>query len=206
MSCVVYEPNEFEYGLSRVKGTVISDKKGEPFFIADGNLESKTLYGFPMKEGQNGYIKDLGAGFENFDLSPVKLGYLNCPKRRDATYVSRNPVRYYKQGFNNSVLRSLKFGVHYLSYALYKTVKNKYPTKESAFEQVVCGERISCAFCRDFAFTIKGAKSESILVLEYRDRRVGTAKLNQEAGAIVATLLPEYEFLKETLEESWNNV
>lgn len=205
MSCVVYEPNEFEYGLSRVKGTVIADKEGEPFFIADGNLAEKTLIGFPMKDGQNGYNKDLGVGFEHFNLSPIKLGYVNCPKRRDATYLARNPVRYYKQGTNNSVLKSLKFGVHYLSYALYKTMKNKYPTKEAAFEQVVCGERIACAFCRDFAFSLKGSKGD-VITLEYRDRRVGTAKLNKEAGAIVATLLPEYDFLKETLEESWNNV
>lgn len=206
MTSVTYSPDEFEYGLSRVKNTVILRKDGEPYYIRDGHCGKLRLHGFPMKDGHNGQSVDLGVGFEDFSLEPVRLGYINDKQRRDATYVTRTAARHYKQGLNATNIRGIKFPVKLLSFGLYRAIIGKYPSKSFALEQVICGEVRASAFCRDFAFRRDKRLSEGTVVLAYRDRPVGTAKYNEEAGLVTYQLNESYTFLKEALEESWNNV
>lgn len=206
MSIVTYEPGEFEYGLSRVKSTVIMRNDGEPYFISDGDTEEKVLYGVPLKDIEISPYKSLGVGFEDFSLETIKLGYVNSKKHLSAAYLSRTPARYYKQGLSQNTLRTFVFGVKLVSYCVYKTIMGKYPNKETAFEQVICGELKSCAFCRDFAFQADESLSENTLNLLYRDRNVGTVKYNTEAGVIIHQFNDRFSFLQETLEESWNHV
>lgn len=203
MSQVTYEDEEFEYGLTRVKSTVVLDLAGEPVYVTGGDVEDKALYGFPLKMGRNAGRKTLGIGFHNFNLTPFPLGYVNTSY--GATYTSRSPVRYYKQGLDERSLFSSRYRVGLFSKALYNTIVNKYSTPEECFEPVVCGERGSLAFCRSFCFS-RFRGDDNTVLLDFRGRTVGRATYTAEAGRINYQLYDKFSFLQETLEECMNNV
>lgn len=203
MSEVVYEDEEFEYGLTRVKSTVVLDLSGEPVYVTGGDLDDNSLYGFPLKMGRDANRKILGIGFHNFNLTPFPLGYVNTSY--GATYTSRSPVRHYKQGLDERSLSSSRYRVGLFSKGLYNTIVNKYPAPEECFESIVCQEKSSLAFCRSFCFS-RSRDGGNTVIMNFKDRAVGKAIYTAEAGRINYQLYDKFSFLQETLEECINNV
>ena len=166
-------------------------------------MEERLLHGFPLKMGKMARRRVLGTGFHSFNLTPFSLGYVNTAY--GATYTSRAPVRYYKQGLDERSLFSHRYRVSLFSKAFYNTIVNKYPTPEKCFETVVCREKSSLAFCRSFCFS-QFRYGEDTVSLDFRGRTVGRAIYTAESGQINYQLDDKFSFLQETLEECMNNV
>ncbi len=127
---------------------------------------------------------------EDFDIKPLKLGYLNF--NRGAGYTARTPHRRWKQATGRDAIEIIQ-GESYREFeelmrALEAGEKDQYPSFAEAFNQCRKGGN-SCAFHRRFALFPVDGKS----VLYYRGRAVGGVRASKPF------LNENFNFLKEEL-------
>lgn len=115
---------------------------------------------------------------EKLDLTPVPVGYVNYGK--DAVYVSRVPVRRYKQGlchhnmrtrYANPMVPNVRTASILSSRGMSECITDDYYTLNDCIKLLEEGERSSVAFHRRWALY----EDEAIGVrhLMYRGRQVG---------------------------------
>lgn len=153
---------------------------GDPVFIhnIEGDLKAECLF-IGNQEYKHINIRD-----QKFDFQPVSLGYVNV--RGQAIYVSRNPLRKFKQGLHpeclnlvatpddfdseerysdvNRQVKSLK------AKCLYNTVKRIFPSLEDVIASFEDKVKVG-AFDRQFALRNDG-------LLRYRGNKVGNVNLD----------------------------
>jgi hypothetical protein len=136
------------------------------------------------------------------DLNPIPLGYIN--RRNEAIYLTRKPLRKYKQGLSRDSLVVKAIGEAkmamrnkgdiLLSPELSKCVDNIYPSLTEAFNSVEIEKAQSVAFSRVFAIN-RSELFQDVYELLYKNRVIGS--INREG----IDLESRYLFLKEMLEE-----
>lgn len=153
--------------------------------------------------------KSLTSGRENtinlksprLDLSPIPLGYVNY--RGEIYYLSRMPVRKYKQGLSSESLnmngRNGRAKDVLRSKALAKCVLGQYPSQQEAIQRIKDGEIMGLAFSRQFAICenggFGGGGENAELSLRFRGKAVG--KITRKHDEL--QLLPSFIYLQEKL-------
>ena len=162
--------------------------KGKPFYITEYDMAENRVSGFFP-------YTDKAARFTlpsvNLDIRPPRLGYVNY--RGNAIYVSRYPVRRYKQGIHSQnitfsamadkgrLLRSPEFS---------QALMGDYPYFNGALRSL--SSNTSVAFNRHWALQ----KEAEGVHLMYRGNPVGLYKDNK------LKLIEDYQYLKEAMEEA----
>jgi hypothetical protein len=188
---------DYNYAYSRLKNSIVR-LKNEPVTVI--NLDLATGEVVYSGLGKKGNYK--AAPLEEFDLSPIPLGYVNL--HQQCTLVSRRPERYYKQGLTTSTYQSSPFPCTLHSKEFYNTVIGRYPKPIDCLEKIVCGEATTQAFSRCFAFVDNGLTKESTVGLVFRRVLVGKAIWNPAGKNINYQLEEQYQYLQEMLEEAIN--
>lgn len=145
------------------------------------------------------HLQDLFYG-EYFDvplkelnLEPFPLGYVN--EGNICLYLSRLPVRYYKQGLKNNTLGcscSVKRNVHFnINKSLLAPFRDLYPPLEKCIEFVFNLEKISCAFSKTFGVV----SHKDNIKLEYKSKMVGNVNCKTDE----ITLDNKFLFLEDSL-------
>lgn len=137
-----------------------------------------------------------------FDSRAVRLGYTNCG--RSAYYVSRMPVRRYKQGVcaQNTIAKScdgrnVGFENVFRHAGFIESVKRKYPTLIECTQLLEKGEVDSVAFHHNFCLQ---RDSLGFYVLYFKGER---AAWGDPSGF---NLPSEYHWLEESLRENGVNL
>lgn len=138
---------DFDYALNRLKGTIIMSK-GSPCEILGGE-GNKLIF----KDLLTGKVKGLIYSSNNFDINPVKLGYVNFVDA-NSQYICREPLRRdWRQGLRyNNMTHSNNVGVKVFEIhkpSLAKTIIGRFPSKEECVNKVQQQE-LASAFSRDF--------------------------------------------------------
>lgn len=134
------------------------------------------------------------ANLSELNLEPPKLGYVNM--NPFACYVSRMPVRHFRQGFRRNTIRATNsllgnMGIH-IDKSFLNCYKNIYPDLDHAVESVYNEESSSKAFSKNFAVS----RMEELISLDYKGRQVG--RVNTKTQDV--TLDNNFLFLEEVLE------
>lgn len=156
---------------------------------ADGRVLGEFLNGVvPPNTPSEIRLRDL-------DLSTIPLGYFNS--YRGASYLSRRPLRQWKQGLRYQNLHAGNGNTNGLYEAIDYVAKGIYPKYDFCLETLFNEECPSVAFARRFAVAKKPAGEARLL---YKDRNVG--RVMADNGELV--LDNKFFFLKETLEEAFS--
>lgn len=145
--------------------------------------------------------KNIDLSKAEVDLTPLPLGFVN--KRGCSYYLSRSPVRRWKQGLSNESLKTTevpldeevraRVGLGLLtSREIVACISNKYPTLLEAYKKVSEGRCSAMAFHRRFAIT---RNKGDMCDLWYKTKPVGTISRNG------VRLISKYSYLKEMIEE-----
>lgn len=130
------------------------------------NKEPHYVMGIPdpdtltIKCVSSGKVIDTLVSNKLFDFKPVKLGM--CNEGREAYYVSRKPIRQFKQGLTeesiniiplspNARSESSRLISKFVSKGLVACIKNEYPSHEECFKKIENDEVDSIAFSKVFA-------------------------------------------------------
>lgn len=184
---------------SRLANTLVSLKTGEPFYIMGCETATSAV-------GKNLVTKKKETrSLDEVNLVPVKLGYVFTGET--VAYVMRKPTRKYQQGLNrhNIVVSTLKkdegegrprprYEFDLAGQEICQTILGKYPDVGTAFQKVRSGEKEAMAFSREWAVGTDGVD-----IIVYHKASVVGFVTNTSVK-----LLPEYAFLKESLEESFH--
>ena len=189
----VIKYHDADHARGRLVGTLVRFA-GEPVVVreVERNEGSFTLQAKRISDGQ--YVT---ARIEDFDLSPVPLGYIQVDD--EAVYAERCPQRRWKQGLTLDNMLNLRNGLGRtregcpeLGYKpLRDTILNVYSSLQEAVEGVIKGTVKSKPFSRRFSVGING---DNILALYYRGRETGFVDkgeifLNKEQHYLVEELL-----------------
>ena len=178
------------YAADRLMGTIVrhKGKAVKVDVIGAGGKTGITYISTGRREECN--LRDL-------DITPVPLGF--CNLNREATYLSRCPVRQdWKQGLRNKTLRSSsdRWGIDEIPFkAIGYTIENNYPTLKDAFQHLSEGAVNMMAWCRNFAVDSQGNIYFKALgvVGEFLDRKERRFQLKKE-----------FIWVQESLEEVLN--
>jgi len=180
--------NEPHYARQALANSLV--RIGEsPVWIEGVEGDWSTNLFFPMN-GKRSYIEDIRT-LKGLNIEPVPLGYVN--KRDGARYVRRIPRRRWKQGLSRDSVQGRIYEKDLRSKALGNCVLGRYPSLDTALE-LLNSCRTSVAFHRHWAVQV-GIVSPSLL---YKEKNVGII----ENG--ILRLVPDYEYLTESLEEIVN--
>lgn len=186
---------DYEYANTRLRGTVVF-LGDEPVYIENvdeyGDFDGGTYHSWGYEE--------LSGHVQNLDVNPRKLGLINGNRKTD--YLTRKPLRYYKQGLVKGSIKSRKFNIDVNSFSFFEFLRNHYPNPVLAFRSVMLGDNFECAFCKELAFT--HPIQNNSLGLIYQNIIVGHAIMNDWSDDINYHLNDEYRFLQETLGEHIN--
>jgi len=183
--------------------------KGEPVFIKSCHQDIEFD---PIKEKHvdKGYklIFTVASGRADtcnvedplFNYRDYNIGYANL--NGNAVWWFRKPVKQYRQGLKIEQLGCLGqfdgngfcFKTPYIN-----MLANKYPSIEDTAKAVREGNVFSSAFHKDFALTWDELHED--FILNYRTSKVGVS-LNHKLDEY--RLLPEYNYLAESLSEALN--
>jgi len=188
MSGVCYG-KDYDYASSRLNNTIVR-LKGEPVYVLSVEMD-----GVWYKDSSN---KKHKTSLEDFDLTPVPLGYVNYVK--NAKFVSRKPQRYYKQGLCYESINNANDGP--CCDSVYMTILGIFPSLDVCVDRLLGGCVKSVAFSRDFALELH---SNSKFNLLYRGKKVGNAEYNKVEAFVNIKLEDEYSFLEEVLEKCVND-
>lgn len=166
---------------------------GRPFYVKEYMYGDNALYGYYTDKDRN-EDKLIKLPNRYLDIRPPRLGYMNT--RRNSYYVSRVPVRRYKQGLNRqniavgalNIEPGLNRGDTIRCVELARCILNKYPSLDECLEKLQDG-RNACAFHRHWAITAGGE-------LHYRGNPVGA----YQKGNLKLT--EDYCYLQEAAEEA----
>ena len=200
---------------SRLEGTVVL-YQDDPVYItrvsmpdAEDRKEIARVFFVPLPLGKEGLIK--GGGKEvrkylsskHFDLAPFKMGYMN--HNGEATFVSRAPVRQYKQGFSQTTAvftdcrgrksERIGFANAIREQGFLDMVKGKFPDFKTAGDMLGDKEVSSVALSRSFCFIVDH-DLEALLLL-HKGVKCGIA-MKGDKGLKVA---PKFAFLREEMED-----
>lgn len=186
--------------ISKFQGTICR-YNGKPVVVqlvspSDDNPGSYALH---IKDGK-GFPVWVDINDPLFSYRDFNLGYVNTPQW--ATWWYRKPLKQYQQGLKrnqmtfrvsdkNAVVGDDVFGFTKNYVAM---LSNAYPSLADCGTRVRLGERSSVAFHKDFALSFN--KLHEDYTVEFRGKIVGLT-----ADFVHYKLLPEYEHLRETLEE-----
>ena len=179
--------DDYEYANSRVSDTIVTHA-GKPFYVYEV-ANDLTAYGHYLNMTPDDCIR---VPCQEVDLTPVKLGYANADY---VVFTSRIPARRYKQGLRRDSMARIKMGgggyVHHLSDAsMFQVIMGIYPTLKEVVDKIR-SHRIGGAWSRNWAVDAK---------MRVWYKGVDNVGLAHAEG--VVKLKPEFEFLKEALEES----
>lgn len=181
--------DDYRYANERLNGSVIT-RKGLPVYI--NRVDEYGMVSFHIVGGncsKEAHIKE-------FDLTPIKLGYINYPTQ--AIYSFRVPVRGYRQGIRSGTFASRRgAGTKLLTKSLSNCVQNIYPQIDTCVETIFNGEATSRAYHRKFSLAVD-RKNSNRLFLKYRDSKVGSYDIKKND----INLDTNHQFLKEALGES----
>ena len=131
----------------------------------------------------------------HFDFEPFLLGYANLAKW-GAIFLTRAPVRKFKQGLNSGNLvndKGVNFKTLMADEGFKQALKNEYPTLGEAVSKAKA-KSITVAFCRELAVS---SRELGYFILEYK----GTECAFSEDGSVFK--LPEqFQYLKQVLLEN----
>ena len=138
----------------------------------------------------------LWADLDELDLTPVENGYVNTPSR--SYYVRRIPQRHYRAGLTSNSLVSS--GLNLSSFR--KLFTKVRPSAHLCAEAILMGEAPRKAFSRWFCLQKpRNGDPYDQLRLLFKDMTVGYATYNSDCGKGNFFLMPEFQFLRESLEE-----
>jgi hypothetical protein len=196
---------------SRLEGTVVL-YENEPVFInrvaVPGGKEDKDEIArvffhklpFTLNNRPPEFRRYLSS--KKFDLTPFRMGYANLEKR--TVFVSRSPVRQYKQGLTGDVTKlsevsgersELGFNTLVQDKGFVDMVQGVYPDFKTAGQVLEAGEKRSLAISRSFAFL--SDPDLDILILMNKGVKCGIVL----RGDKNIRLSKKFNFLKEELEE-----
>ena len=86
----MYTQDNLDYVRGRLSETLVRDSVGEPFYVYDiaGVKGNFRVSGYQVVSPS----VNLEVAFDELNLEPVPLGYVNIPKR-GAAYLERKPLR-----------------------------------------------------------------------------------------------------------------
>ncbi len=174
--------NDYEYARTRLNGTVVRHA-GQPVFIIEIDADC-VCTAQHIDSGEN-FTADL----EEFDLTPVPLGWCNIPNGQ-AVYLQRVPLRRdWKQGLRKENMHAAFGNLNRINYKHIKAcILGEYPTLASAIAKAK-KYGLSTAWRRHWAISTDGV---SVLYKDY-DSPVGEIV----DGQIV--LLQKYSYLETCL-------
>lgn len=188
--------NDYRYAATRLDDTIARLMDGTPVYIQHVNVDGSVVY-FDV-EGLMRGDGPKATKLENINAEPVSLGYMNA--KTGCTYLSRVPVRRWKQGLRlNENCTSSNGGLNQPDYeALAKTIRGQYPK----FSEVVKATgKVNNPF--------KGVKN-SLMKAWHRfwAYDAGTSEVHyrgEVVGKVVdghVNLNPSFKYLQECLMES----
>ena len=177
--------------MQQIHQTVLMVKGGTPVYLKYSHGWMYTITDLNTGEKSEKDIREIGLSFE-----PLELGYVNA--RHGLIYLSRHPIRMWKQGLSFYNIRALKGRVPdniLRSKAMCDCLINKYPPINKAL-RLTKDTAQSTAFHRDFAFTVDMFPN---ITLEYKGIKVGTVNDNRDFE-----INNKFHYLKEPLQEIIN--
>lgn len=178
---------DYQYAAQRLNQSVVM-KDGLPVFIH--NIDGKGLVVYEICGYHTG--KQI-ARLEDFDLTPLQLGYINTDNK--ALYLQRIPHRKYRQGLAQQNLYCVGNKISVFDRALVNLVGNRYPKVSFILEELFNENIKSRAFSKKWA--IGRGRDRDFYNLLYKDRLSGTVSVKDESFK----LTDSHKFLKESLEE-----
>jgi len=143
-----------------------------------------------------GNTSSLDVPLGSLDLSPIPMGYCNWS---DATYISRHPVRDWKQGLKSQHIHATcKFG-SVNSIAFHNMVLGIYPDIMETINSLYCMESRKKAFSRLFSLQLGESGNNELLHFLYKDWCVGYLDVN---NSFFPSLHKDYKYLAELVEET----
>lgn len=147
----MYANDDVRYALNRLLDTIIR-YNGKAVLVTNVTFVSPDqplrVHAFYIVEehGEN-EIKDF---ISKFDLTPVPLGFINFPEKKQASYLSRIPIREdWRQGLRQANSRTMWGQQWWGNQQIANTIENNFPTLEKA--RSYCKGEQTCAWTRDFA-------------------------------------------------------
>lgn len=190
----MYANDDVSYALNRLMKTIIRYKDkavmvtNVTFVSGDKPLLIQAYY---IVEENGDEVNDY---ITKFDLTPVPLGFINFPEKKQATYLSRIPIREdWRQGLRQQNSRTMWGEAWWGNEQIANTVENKFPTLLNARKNCK-GDKQTCAWTRDFA--VDGAGH-----IYYRCEGV-VGEFIDDANNYV--LNAEYGWVEESLKEALN--
>lgn len=183
--------NDYDYANSRLSGSIVEFNSAPVYIFGvgdEGSVEYRYL-------GQNN-IRRYHSPLKEFDLTPLKLGYINQEARR-SFYITRLPSRSWKQGLtmNHLVYGTAEpFRVNMDDRSFVNMLRGVYPSLHTCLELMVNQEAISLAFSKNFAFS---PFKQGQCKLLYKEKIVGDFNLGEHHLPILDA---KHQFLRETLE------
>ena len=194
---------------ARLENTIVL-YEGKPVYISrvsmpEGENEVARVFFYEMPYGGKGNEKEVRKylSSKNFDLAPFKMGYMNY--KGQAIFVSRTPVRQYKQGLSSgtTLLTNIKgqksdvinFAHMLRSQGFVDMVNGVFPDFKSAGQHLGNEDTSSVAVSRCFAFVID--HDLEALLLMHKGVRCGIALKDDKALKVP----PKFHFLRQEMEE-----
>lgn len=182
---------DFNYAAQKLPGSIIS-YKGSPVMVnhvcpVEGRVEAVIV----------GTARNIEAPLAEFDLEPIKLGYVN--KTRDCVYTMRIPARHWRQGIRNNTLHVRGGRLNLNSRYLINCVRGIYPSMEDCIEAIETGECTERAFSRRFKV---GGREAAGYTIYLKDRLVAYA--TRGILGYNFNYVPGKEFAREDLEQVVN--
>lgn len=150
------------YAAGRLEGTVVQTTEGVPVLVYE-----ITGSGYAVKILETG--KHVLLKPSEVDLTPVKLGWVNDEANKNSYFLSRVPVRAWKQGLSaENLATNYKIGhcpVKFVSESFHNVVMGIYPPISQAFDMLADGWGV-VGVRRQWAF--------SATTILYKGRVVGT--------------------------------
>ena len=191
---------DVEYASERISGSVVRHND-VPVYVE--HISGGGMAHIRKLASDKGFHE---VDYEELDMTPVPLGFVNTiygvsfarrvPKRRD-----------WRQGLRDIILMvecvlGAPTRIRSTSAELLNTILNIYPSASACVEAIECGEAVGMAFSRVFCV---GNKEKEGYALHYRiGHHVGWISIGPD-GNINTKLKPEYDYLKEFLQEGLNN-
>lgn len=185
------------YASERLSGSIVRHE-GIPVYVDGINEDGEAAIRKLASDKGFYYVP-----YDELDLTPVPLGNINVngsvmfakrmPKRRDW----RQGLR--ENNLHSEVVHGDEQRVRATCTDLLNTILGIFPSIKTCIESVECREAEGMAFSRQFSVGRKEAEGYS---LTYRvNNRIGWASIAPD-GNINTKLRPEFEYLKEYLQES----
>jgi len=197
--------DSYEEVHMRLQGTVVR-YDGEPVYVSnvtqgDDGVPRIHIMNLPVilngreEVNEDNKVTRKVVNSRHFDFEPFLLGYANL--KYGACFLSRAPVRKYKQGLSSGNLTDaqgrLSFKAALADPGFKDALKNEYPPRSVATEMAK-DKSITVAFCREFAVEYN---SLGYFLLHYR----GAPCAFSEDGYVFK--LPEqFKYLSEVLQEN----